>query len=87
MTVSAPNAETAECPGAGVPYAPGATGECSIRFLRSSPGQSRSPVSAKTTWHTTWFANREPRGDTPEQLDPLSGTTPIRVVEIQVLSR
>jgi hypothetical protein len=87
MTVSAPNAETAECPGAGVPYAPGATGECSIRFLKASPGQSKSPVSVKTTWHTTWSVNGAPRGDTPEQLDPPPETTNVRVVEIQVPNR
>lgn len=87
MTVSAPNAETVECPGAGVPYAPGATDECSIRFLKASPGQSKSPVSVKTIWHTTWLATGRPRVDTPEQLDPPPETTPIRVLEIQVPNR
>jgi hypothetical protein len=71
MTVSAPNAETAGCEGSGgAPYSPGATGECSIRFLKAGAGQSKSPVSVKTTRYTTWSANGAPHGDTPEQLDP-----------------
>jgi hypothetical protein len=33
------------------------------------------------------LANDEPRGDTPEQLDPASGNTPIRILEIQAVGR
>jgi hypothetical protein len=87
MTVSAPNAETVECEGSGVPYSPGATGECSIRFSKASPGQSSTPVTVKTNWHTTWLANGVAQGDTPKQLDPPPGNTPIRVLEIQAVGR
>jgi hypothetical protein len=87
MTVSAPNAETVECERSGVPYSRGATGECSIRFSKASPGQSRTPVTVRTNWHTTWLANTEPQGDTPKQLDPPPGNTPIRILEIHAVGR
>ncbi|HEY0472042.1 MAG TPA: hypothetical protein VGD34_10250 [Kribbella sp.] len=87
MTVSAPDTETVDCPGSGVPYAPGATGECAIRFGKASPGQSKTPVTVKTNWHTTWSANGAPRGDTPQQLAPAIAPTPIRVLEIQAIGR
>lgn len=87
MTVSAPNADTVECPGGGVPYAAGATGECALTFFKASPGQGTSPVTAKTTWATTWQTQAGPQGATPEQLDPPPATTNIRVIEVQVPNR
>jgi len=88
MTVSAPNAHTVTCPDGGVPYAPGATGQCAITFHKASPGRGTSPVTARTTWNTTWFSSQDPtRRPTPEQLDPAAGTTNIRVIEVQVPNR
>jgi hypothetical protein len=87
MTVTAPTADDAECLGSGVPYAPGATGECVMRFRAASPGVSMTPVSVKTHWHTSWSANGIPQGDTPQQLDPTPMTTNIRVLEVQTVTR
>lgn len=87
MTVSGPNGESADCAGSGVPYAPGATGECSIRFVKASPGQSKSPVTVKTGWATTWSTPGQDPVPTPEQLDPAPATTNIRVLEIQTITR
>ncbi|GAA1660499.1 hypothetical protein GCM10009744_62690 [Kribbella alba] len=87
MTVQAPDTETVECPGSGVPYSEGATGECAIRFGKASPGQSKTPVTVQTNWHTTWFGTGVGRTETPQQPGPATAPTPIRVLEIQAISR
>jgi hypothetical protein len=87
MTVSAPDTQTVECPGSGVPYSAGATGECAIRFGKASPGQSKTPVTVRTNWHTTWFGTGVGRTETPQQPAPATAPTPIRVLEIQAISR
>ena len=89
MTVSAPGATGATCANPGVPYAPGATGQCSIRFTRSSAalGGATTPVTVQTQWHATWSANGEDQGDVPVQPDGQSQVTQVGVGEVQAVNR
>jgi hypothetical protein len=85
MTVSAPNAGSTECKDGGVPYAPGASGECSITFTRSSPTGGTSPVTATTQWSATWSINGADQGPIPDPLAPATDTTPIAVREVEAI--
>lgn len=85
MTVSAPNADDAECEGGGVPYAPGASGGCSIRFRRGSAAGGTTPVTTRTRWSATWSVNGQDRGEIPKQPAPATGVTPVGVREIQAV--
>jgi hypothetical protein len=85
MTVSAPGADTVECAGGGVPYSPSATGECSIRFTRASPGTAATPVTTQTSWSGTWFGTGVAQQALPTQPTAPPGVTPIRVTEVQAV--
>jgi hypothetical protein len=85
MTVSAPNAGSADCKDGGVPYAAGATGECAITFTRSSPAGGTSPVTATTQWSATWSINGATQGPIPTPLAPATEATNIAVREVQVI--
>jgi hypothetical protein len=87
MTVSAPGAGTTQCEDGGVPYAPGATGECAIRFTRSSPGGGRTPVTTQTRWTATWSVNGQDRGAIPQQPAAQSLVTNIGVREVHAVVR
>ena len=86
MTVSAPTAETAECADGGVPYAPEASGECSVTFRKSSPAGGTTPVTTQTRWSATWSVNGEPQGAIPVPLAPATGVTAIGVREVQAVA-
>lgn len=87
MTVSAPGADTAECAGPGVPYSPSATGECAIRFTRASASAAGTPVTTKTSWLGTWFGTGIAQQPLPTQPTAPDSVTPIRVTEVQAISR
>jgi hypothetical protein len=85
MTVSAPNAGRAECRGGGVPYAPGASGECSITFKKGSPAGGTTPVTTQTQWLATWSIDGADQGQIPNQPAPATDVTPIGVREVQAV--
>jgi len=87
MTVSAPGATTAECQGPGVPYAEGATGECSIQFNRASASAAGTAVTTRTNWHGTWFATNRAVAELPTQPVVTPSVTNIRVNEVQAVVR
>ncbi|NEA31526.1 hypothetical protein [Streptomyces sp. SID13031] len=85
MTVSAPNAGSADCKDGGVPYAAGATGECAITFTSSSPTGGTSPVRATTQWSATWSVDGTTQGPIPDPLAPATDVTNIAVREIEAI--
>lgn len=85
MTVSAPTAEGTECVNGGVPYAPGASGQCSIAFKRSSPVGGTTPVTTQTQWSAVWSVNNAPQGPIPDPLPPATDVTAIGVGEVQAI--
>jgi hypothetical protein len=87
MTISAPGTDPVECNGPGVPYARGATGECSVRFNRASPRGGRTPVTTSTTWSATWSFNGADRGPIPLQPAAQTQVTNVGVREVQAVVR
>lgn len=89
LRVSAPGAVSTECAGPGVPYARGATGECSIRFTQTSAalGLTTTPVTVQSQWHATWLSNGQPQGDVPEQPTVPPQVTNVGVGEFRTFNR
>lgn len=69
-----------QCDGTGVPYAPGATSSCTMRFARAGD----IDVTAQTLWGATWSYNGQPQGALDE---PLRGdfTDTVGVAQSQTL--
>jgi hypothetical protein len=86
MTVTAPNAGQTECKDGGIPYAPGASSNCTILFTSSSPAGGTTPVTTTTQWNATWSINRADQGAIPDPLAPISSVTNIAVRERQVIT-
>jgi hypothetical protein len=87
MTVSADGVPAKTCQDGGVPWSEGATGECSIRFPRSSPGGGKTAVTTQTSWLATWSFNGADRGPIPVQPAGPASVTNIGVREVQVPNR
>lgn len=87
MTVRADGVPEKTCQNGGVPWSDGATGECSIRFPRSSPGGGTTAVTTQTSWLATWSFNGADKGPIPVQPTGPTGVTNIGVREVQVPNR
>jgi hypothetical protein len=87
MTVRAAGVPDKTCQNGGVPWSDGATGECSIRFPRSSPGGGTTAVTTQTSWFATWSLNGADKGAIPVQPTGPAAVTNIGVREVQVPNR
>lgn len=85
MTLSAPSADDVTCAGAGTPWSPGASSDCSIVFTRSSASEPglKTTLSISTGWDTTWSANGVPRGALDGQV--MTSQAQIPVAEVQTI--